>query len=148
MAMCTGITSIRTTGFLCVALGINSFDMLIIYREGIDLFWKWPYTANYRFTNQLMSNCWLFFVLRENLTRSIITQCERLKKETIELLTLIYSANTRRDKQEVLQESRERIEAIRLLILLIKDMKQISVKKFVQINEEVENVSKQLSEWQ
>ena len=30
----------------------------------------------------------------------------------------------------------------------MKDMQQISVKQFVQINEVVENVSKQLSGWQ
>ena len=71
-----------------------------------------------------------------------------LKKETIELLTLIYRANVKRDKQEVLQEARERIEVIRLFIRLMKDMQQISVKQFVQINEVVENVSKQLSGWQ
>ena len=67
---------------------------------------------------------------------------------TIELLTLIYRANVKRDKQEVLQEARERIEVIRLFIRLMKDMQQISVKQFVQINEVVENVSKQLSGWQ
>lgn len=37
---------------------------------------------------------------------------ESLKKETIELLTLIYRANIKRDKQEVLHEARERIEVI------------------------------------
>lgn len=73
---------------------------------------------------------------------------ESLKKETIELLTLIYRANVKRDKQEVLQEARERIEVIRLFIRLMKDMQQISVKQFIQINEVVENVSKQLSGWQ
>jgi hypothetical protein len=46
------------------------------------------------------------------------------------------------------QEARERIEVIRLFIRLMKDMQQISVKQFVQINEAVENVSKQLSGWQ
>ena len=56
---------------------------------------------------------------------------ESLKKETIELLTLIYRANVKRDKQEVLQEARERIEVIRLFIRLMKDMQQISVKQFV-----------------
>jgi hypothetical protein len=35
---------------------------------------------------------------------------ESLIKETIELFTLIYRANVKRDKQEVLQEARERIE--------------------------------------
>ena len=61
---------------------------------------------------------------------------------------MIYRANVKRDKQEVLQEARERIEVIRLFIRLMKDMQQISVKQFVQINEVVENVSKQLSGWQ
>jgi hypothetical protein len=37
---------------------------------------------------------------------------ESLKKETIALLTLIYRANVKRDKEEVLQEPRERIETI------------------------------------
>ena len=46
---------------------------------------------------------------------------ESLKKETIELLTLIYRANVKRDKQEVLQEARERIEVIRLFIRLMKE---------------------------
>ena len=73
---------------------------------------------------------------------------ESLKKETVELLTLIYRTNIKRDKIEVLQEARERIEVIRLFIRLMKDMKQISLKQFVQINESVENVSKQLSGWQ
>jgi hypothetical protein len=92
---------------------------------------------------------WLFFGLRRILERSInITVGESLKKETIELLRLIYRANVKRDKQEVLQEARERIEVIRLFIRLMKDMQQISVKQFVQINEVVENVSKQLSGWQ
>ena len=73
---------------------------------------------------------------------------ESLKKETIELLTLIYRANTRYQKSDVLQMAREQIEVIRLLIRVMKDMKQISLEKFVRINEAVENVSKQLSGWQ
>jgi hypothetical protein len=73
---------------------------------------------------------------------------ESLKKETIELITLIYRANSRTDKQETLQTAREHIEVIRLLIRLMKDLHQINVKKFVFINQQVENVSKQLAGWQ
>ena len=73
---------------------------------------------------------------------------ESLKKETIELLTLIYRANTRHQKADVLQIAREQIEVIRFLIRVMKDMKQISLEKFVKINQAVENVSKQLSGWQ
>nr|NQU91293.1 hypothetical protein [Bacteroidota bacterium] len=37
-----------------------------------------------------------------------------LKKETIELLTLIFRVNSRQDKEQVVQEAREHIEVIRL----------------------------------
>jgi len=70
---------------------------------------------------------------------------ESLKKETIELITLIYRANSKKDKHGVLQEARERIEVIRLFIRLMKDLQQISVKCFTMINILVENVSKQYS---
>ncbi len=73
---------------------------------------------------------------------------ESLKKETIELLILIYRANTKYKKNDVLEMAREQIEVIRLLIRVMKDMKQISLKKFVSINKIVENVSKQLTGWQ
>jgi hypothetical protein len=73
---------------------------------------------------------------------------ESLKKETIELITLIYRANSRSDKQATLQTAREHIGVIRLLIRLMKDMQQISLKRFVEVNKQVENVSKQLAGWQ
>ncbi len=73
---------------------------------------------------------------------------ESLKKETIELLTLIYRANSRHQKDDVLQQAREQIEVIRLLIRVMKDMRQINIEKFVKINEVIENVSKQLTGWQ
>jgi hypothetical protein len=73
---------------------------------------------------------------------------ESLKKETVELLTLIFRANSRHDKEAVLQEARERIEVIRLFIRLMKDLKQISLQTFVNINKIIEEVSKQLTGWQ
>jgi len=73
---------------------------------------------------------------------------ESLKKETVELITLIYRANSRRDKNETLQTAREHIEVIRLFIRLMKDLQQISLKRFVFVNQQVENVSKQLAGWQ
>ena len=48
----------------------------------------------------------------------------------------------------MLQIAREQIEVIRLLIRVMKDMKQISLEKFVNINQVVEKVSKQLTGWQ
>jgi len=89
------------------------------------------------------------FQFTKNFNREFkFTVGESLKKETLELITLIYRANSRRDKYQVLQEARERIEVIRLFVRLLKDLKQIGLKKFVQINKQVENVSKQLMGWQ
>ena len=73
---------------------------------------------------------------------------ESLKNETIELITLIYRANSRSDKVSVIQEAREHIEVIRLLVRLMKDMHQISLKRFVAVNQKIEIVSKQLAGWQ
>jgi len=73
---------------------------------------------------------------------------ESLKKETTELLTLIFRANTRKDKHDILREARERIEVIRLFIRLMEDLRQISMKNFVTINQRVEDESKQLTGWQ
>jgi len=73
---------------------------------------------------------------------------ESLKKETMELMMLIFRANTRKDKYAVLQEARERIEVIRLLVRVMKDLHQISLKTFVQVNQHIEDVSRQLTGWQ
>ncbi len=59
---------------------------------------------------------------------------ESLKKETVELITLIYRANSKQDKYDILQTAREHIEVIRLFIRLVIDLKQISLKKFVNVN--------------
>ncbi len=91
----------------------------------------------------------LFFRFTKEFSKEYkYTVGESLKKETIALLTLIYRANVRRDKSDVLQEARERIEIIRLFIRLMKDMHEVGLKQFVQINKSVESVSKQLSGWQ
>ena len=73
---------------------------------------------------------------------------ESLKKETIELIMLIYRANSRVNKQATLQTTLEHIEVIRLLVRLMNDMHQISLKRFVEVNTQVEKVSKQLTGWQ
>ena len=65
----------------------------------------------------------------------------------MELLTLIFRANSRKDKAAVLEEARERIEVIRLFVRLMKDLQQTGLKQVVHINQKVEDVSKQLTGW-
>jgi len=72
---------------------------------------------------------------------------ESLKKQTVELITLIYRANSQTDKKKTLQTAREHIEVVRLFIRLMKDLKQISLDNFIKVSKQVENVSKQLTGW-
>jgi hypothetical protein len=88
------------------------------------------------------------FQFTKNFNREFkYTVGESLKNETLALITLIYRANSRKDKFQVLQEARERIEVIRLFIRLLKDLKQINLKKFVLINKQVENVPEANKAW-
>jgi len=73
---------------------------------------------------------------------------EKLKNETIELVLMIYRANCRREKKEILISAREKLEVIRLVIRITKDLHQINTKKLVLLNKRIENVSKQLTGWE
>ncbi len=72
---------------------------------------------------------------------------ESIKRESIELVTDIYRANSSFSKKPHIQKAREKIETIRIFFRLTKDLGQVGLKKFVDINEKVENVSKQLAAW-
>ena len=73
---------------------------------------------------------------------------EDLKKETTTLIANIYRANSSQSKKELLQSARENLEVVRLYLRLVKDLKQISLDKFIALNEQIESISKQLSAWQ
>ena len=73
---------------------------------------------------------------------------ESIKKETINMITNIFRANSSYSKRAIIQSARENVETIRLFLRLLKDLKQIDLKKFVYLNEKIESVSKQLSAWQ
>ena len=73
---------------------------------------------------------------------------ESIKKETIEMISNIYRANSSYSKKPIIQSARENVETIRLFLRLLKDLGQIDLKKFVYLNEKIESVSKQLSAWQ
>ena len=73
---------------------------------------------------------------------------ESIKKEIIAMITNIYKANSSYSKKTIIQSARENVETIRLFLRLLKDLQQISIKKFVFLNEKIESVSKQLTAWQ
>jgi hypothetical protein len=111
-------------------LNMATYDTLPIYKASYELLVE-------------------IFQFTQNFSREFkYTLGERLKNETIDMITNIYRANTRQNKFDTLQKARENIEIIRLYMRLLKDLKQVGLKKFVNINERIENVSKQLTGWQ
>lgn len=73
---------------------------------------------------------------------------ESMKKEVMEMITNIYRANSARNKGPLIQAARENVETIRLFLRLTYDLKQITIEKFVSLNEKIESISKQLTAWQ
>ena len=73
---------------------------------------------------------------------------EKLKDEALELIVDIYRANVSEQKSASLARAREHAEVVRLLLRLTKDLKQIDLKKFALLNDNLEGVSRQLTGWQ
>ena len=72
---------------------------------------------------------------------------EELKKETTAMIINIYRANRSAKKADYIADARENIEVIRLLVRLLKDLKQITVAKIAKLNLVIEELSKQLTAW-
>ena len=89
----------------------------------------------------------IFEVTRHFTREYKYTLGESIKKEAIEMITNIYRANSSYDKRDKIQAARENIEVIRLYFILMRDLGQISLKSFVEVNEKIEMVSKQLTGW-
>jgi hypothetical protein len=106
-----------------------TYDHLPVYKTSYDLL-----TEIFRFS--------------QNFKREYkFTIGESLKNETITMITNIYRANSTYEKQSPIEKAKENIEIIRLFFRLLKDLQQINLKKFIDINEKVESVSKQLTAW-
>ena len=73
---------------------------------------------------------------------------QELKNEGLFLIKNIYRANKAIDKTIHLCEARENLEVIRLFVRLMQDFNQLSLKLFVEINQGIESVSKQLTAWE
>lgn len=73
---------------------------------------------------------------------------ESIKKEAIEMITDIYRANSSFSKEPHIKKAREKIETIRIFFRLARDLRQVGLKRFVDVNEKIENISKQLTAWE
>ena len=73
---------------------------------------------------------------------------QRIQLESIEMIVNIYKANAHTEKVPYILKIREHIEIIRLMIRILHDTKQISIKRMVLVNVMIEEISKQLVGWQ
>lgn len=76
------------------------------------------------------------------------TLWDAIKKEIIELIASIYKANSQTDKKMSITVSREKVEILRLYFRLSRDLKILSLKRYIEINLLLESISKQLYSWQ
>jgi hypothetical protein len=91
----------------------------------------------------------MLFANADNFAREYkYTTGQELKNEGLLLIKNIYRANKAMDKTVAIGEARENVEMIRLFVRLMQDFKQLGLKKFVEINISIEEVSKQLSAWE
>ena len=90
----------------------------------------------------------MFKIIKEFNREYKYTLGESVKKQAIEMIISIYRANVSYSKKEHIQKAREDIEIIRIFFRLAKDLRQVGLKRFVDINEKIENVSKQLTAWE
>ena len=89
------------------------------------------------------------FRLGRNMQREYrYTLGESMKRELTDLLVCIYKANAVRQKVPVLQEAREHVVVVKLQVRILADLRQISLRQYASIAEQIESVSKQLTAWQ
>ncbi len=72
---------------------------------------------------------------------------EKLKNESLSLLLYIYKANSSRDKEMPIEKCRESAETVRLLVRILHDLRQISIKRMAALNMLIENINRQLNGW-
>ena len=72
---------------------------------------------------------------------------QKLKDEIIELVVLIYKANTAKDKKHHIEMVLERIQVVQLLIRLSHDMRILPRKHYVDLVEKIDGLGRQAQGW-
>ena len=73
---------------------------------------------------------------------------EELKKEIIDILQLIYQANSSQKKLAYISSCRRKIVKVKIQIRVVKDMKEMKISQYASLAELTENISKQLVGWE
>ena len=91
-----------------------------------------------------------FFQLSAKFSRELkFTLGEKMKSETVELLVNICKINkTEKIDEELFCLAFDKVERIKIYLRIAKDLKEINLEKFVDLNENLEYILKQLSLWE
>ena len=90
-----------------------------------------------------------FVKLASNMQRDFrYTLGEQTKMAIMDIMLNIFRANSNRDKVPFIKDAREKMIETQIIIRVLHETKQISLKQFALLMEETTNVSKQLSNWE
>lgn len=72
---------------------------------------------------------------------------QKLKDELIELVVMIYRANSATDKNQHIQSILERVQAIQLLMRLSHDMRILARRHYAALSEMTDSLARQAQGW-
>lgn len=72
---------------------------------------------------------------------------QKLREECVELVLLIYRANSNRARRAAIEAVQERLQVLELLLRLSKDLRLLSIKQFSSACELADSLGRQASGW-
>lgn len=89
----------------------------------------------------------LFLLVQKMPREHKFTLGEQVKNECLEIFLDIYQANTVADKRDFLKNATLHLLKLRVMLRICNDLRLMNMERFMKLNEQVENVSRQLAGW-
>jgi len=99
----------------------------------------------YRLTYELLTR--VMAATKEFPREYKFTLGQKMKEEVIEMVVLIYRANSTENKAPVIEVLLERLQVVELLVRLSHDLRLMSTKFYASIVEMTESLGKQAQGW-
>lgn len=110
---------------------MTTYDNLPLYKTSYDLLLQ------------------IFEIVKKFEKQYKYTLWDKIKNEIIDLITSVYRANSSFDERlKNIKKAREQVEVLKLYFRLSRDLKILSLNKFVDLILKIENLSKQLYAWE
>lgn len=140
------------------ALALTEISLFLFFSFSFFSFLSLPWQAKKRIFSMhydliVYKNSYDLLLLLYNLSSNFSKEYkyslgEKIKDEILELLVDIYRANNCFENRLAnIKIALNRIERITIYTRILKDLKQINLKKFVLLNEKIEIINRQLISW-